>query len=187
MNLELKGTVFTKSLKPVAILKDARTGRITMYELGEMIDGKKITVITRGEVVLQDEKEKYILALPGGGVKQPEGLDIKIRKEGENFYITKSDVNKAIAKTPLLLKQVKIVPHFSNGRPEGIRLSKVKEGSVFEKAGVKSGDIVKNVNGMSLNTPFQIFQAYKKLKDEKKFKVEVARGKEPVTLSYTIE
>ncbi|MFH0732778.1 MAG: hypothetical protein V2A72_07660 [Candidatus Omnitrophota bacterium] len=133
------------------------------------------------------------MALPGGGVKQSVAsgaagiVDIKITQDGNTFHISKADVNKALSMVPLLIRDIKIMPHFERGLPNGIRLNRVKEGSVFEKAGAKTGDIVKNVNGMTLNTPYQIFQAYKKLKDEKALKVEMEREGEGVVLDYKIE
>jgi len=185
--LELKGTIFIPLLKPIAVIKDVKTGRIDMYEVGENIGGAKLLEVKRGEIVLQEGKAKYILALPGGSVKQPDLIDFSIAEKGGVFRISRAEVNKAISKAPQLMRDIKIMPHFAKGRPRGIRLSKVKEGSIFEKAGVKSGDVVKNVNGMTLNTPHQIFSAYKKLKGEKEFSVEVLRDKKLVALSYIVE
>ncbi len=185
--LELKGTIFIPLLKPIAVIKDKTTGRINMYEVGENIGRAKLLEVKRGEIVLQEGRAKYILVLPGGSVKQPKMADFDIVQEGGTFRISRAEVNEAILKAPQLMRDIKIMPHFAKGRPRGIRLSKVKEGSIFEKAGVKSGDVVKSVNGMTLNTPHQIFSAYKKLKNEKEFKVEVLRDKKLVALSYVIK
>ncbi len=185
--LELKGTIFIPLLKPIAVIKDKTTGRINMYEVGENIGEAKLLEVKRGEIVLQEGKAKYILVLPGGSIKQPKMADFDIVQEGGTFRISRAEVNKAILKAPQIMRDIKIMPHFAKGRPQGIRLSKVKEGSIFEKAGVKSGDVVKSVNGMTLNTPHQIFSAYKKLKNEKEFRVEVLRDKKLVALDYIIE
>lgn len=203
-NLELKGTVFTRpvtttaadnkdscngarSLKPIAIIKDVKTGRVNMYEAGENVGMVKILEVKRAEVILQEGKAKYVLALPAGSVKQPERIDFDIARKDATFYIDRAEINKAILKAPQIMRDIKIMPHFTKGRLQGMRLSRVKQGSIFEKAGVKSGDVVKTVNGMLLNTPHQIFQAYRKLKDKRVFKVEIMRdGKESV-LNYIIE
>ena len=186
-SLELKGTIFTKSLEAIAIIKDIKTDRINMCKVGDIIDGSKILHIKRGEIVLGSDRTKYILSLPGGNVIQPKALDLEIAKKDEVFHISKVEINKALLNAPQIMRDVKIMPHFAKGRPQGVRLSKIKEGSVFEKAGVKSGDVVKSINGMTLNTPYQIFKAYKELKNEKDINVEVIRDNKSVALSYIIE
>ena len=118
---------------------------------------------------------------------QPVDIDFSQVEIKGSFRISRKDVNNIITKAPELLKSVKIMPHFSGLGPDGLQLSKIKQGSILQKAGVKSGDIVKSVNGMKLVTPYHIFQAYKKLKNEKEFKVNVERNNAPITLSYIIE
>ena len=185
-NLELKGTIFTKSLKPPAIIKNIETGKINMYESGENIGKIEILDINRAEVILREGKSRYVLTLPGGAVKQPKLINIDIVKRGETFYISREEVNKAISKIPQIMHDVKIMPHFSKGMPQGIRLSNVKKGSIFQKAGVESGDILKSVNGMSLKTPYHIFKAYKELKRENALTVDIVRNGEATVLNYAI-
>ncbi len=185
--LELKGTVFTRSLKPIAIIKDTKTGKVNMYEAGENICKIKILEVKRAEVILQEGKAKYVLALPRGSVRQPYIIDFDISKEDTAFRMSRADVNKAISRIPRLMRDIKIIPHFAKGKPQGMRLSKVKEGSIFQKAGVKSGDVVKGVNGMTLNTPHQIFRAYRELKNQNSFQVEIVRDGEPAVLNYRLD
>ncbi len=127
------------------------------------------------------------MALPQGSVTQAAGLDIAINKKGESFYVKRGDVNKAILNLPNIMRDIKIMPHLNKGMPQGIRLASVKDDSIFEKAGVTSGDVIKSINGMLLNTPYQIFNAYKKLRNEKNFKVDIVRDKKDVVLNYVIE
>lgn len=186
-NLVLKGTVFTRSLKPLAIIQDLASGKINMYEAGETIGSVRILEIRRAEVILQEGQNQYILAMPYGGVSQPSALVLDVNKKGEILYVNKNDVTKALSVLPQLVREIKIMPYFNNGKPQGLRLSSIKDGSIFEKAGVRSGDVVKSINGMTLNSPAQVFLAYKKLKSEKNFKVDILRNEKNVVLSYAIE
>lgn len=204
-DLELKGTVFTRpvttkvdgkescngarSLKPIAIIKDKASGRVNMYYPGENIGNTVLLEIRRAEVILLEGKRKYALSLPGGSVKQPKDIseDISIKRQAGTFYISKADIGNALSRIKRLMRDIKVMPHFSKGMPQGMRLSSIREGSIFEKAGVKKGDIVKSVNGMTLNTPNQIFKAYKNLKDEESLRVEIVREGKPVVLSYIIK
>jgi general secretion pathway protein C len=186
-SLELKGTIFDRSLKPAAIIKDTATGRVNMYETGEIIGKAKIIEIKRAEIILQEGQAIYTLALPGGSVAQPALAGLNNAEESKIFCISRIEINQALSNVPQVMRNVKVMPYYQEGRPQGISLCNIKDGSILQKAGVRSGDIVKSVNGMNLNTPYQIFQAYKKLKDNKNLKVELLRESKPVTFNYIIE
>ena len=51
-NLELKGTIFTNSLEPIAIIRDMKTDKINMYGKGEFIGSLQLVDVKRGEATL---------------------------------------------------------------------------------------------------------------------------------------
>jgi general secretion pathway protein C len=66
------------------------------------------------------------------------------------------------------MKQARIRPFFSDGKPDGLLLYGIRNDSVFQQIGLKNGDIVKSINGsdilsaqdavtiyQSLNTPLE--------------------------------
>ena len=52
-----------------------------------------------------------------------------------------------------IFSQARILPKYENGQMVGIELSKIEEGSFYEKAGLNDGDIVTSLNGVAIDTP----------------------------------
>lgn len=52
-----------------------------------------------------------------------------------------------------IFSQARILPKYEDGAMVGIELSKIKEGSFYEKAGLRDGDIVTNLNGVAIDNP----------------------------------
>ena len=52
---------------------------------------------------------------------------------------------------------------------------------------IKEGDVIKSVNGYKLNSPHQLFKAYRKLKDKENLHVDIVRGEKPLVLTYRIK
>lgn len=72
------------------------------------------------------------------------------------------------------------------GRPDGFKVG-LPRCSLLRQGGLKSGDIVKDINGRRIHNIFQAITAYFALRDERVLHVHVLRKGEPVTLSYEIE
>ena len=52
-----------------------------------------------------------------------------------------------------IFSQARILPKYEQGKMVGIELSKIEEGSFYEKAGLNDGDIVTNLNGVAIDNP----------------------------------
>jgi len=52
----------------------------------------------------------------------------------------------------LTASQLGLMPHFSGGRVDGVMVGRIEAGSVYEKTGVRMGDIIRKVNGKTINT-----------------------------------
>lgn len=192
-SLQLKGTLFTRSLKPVAIIQDTQTGQTMMYELGDILNGAEIVHIARGEVILKTAGGEHTLSFPQGGVPQ-QSLVLKddnkwysITRDGDTFIVGKDTVSGAIARTLDIMRNVRLGPAFINGEPSGVAVTKLTPTGILKELGIKEGDIVKSINGFKLNSPHQIFAAYKALKDEKEICVDIVRGNKPLLLTYKVE
>jgi len=193
-HFKLKGTFFTRSLKPLAVIEDTRTGRSIMYETGDILEKDlRITHISRGEVGLRAKKSDYLLSFPKGGVLHepaPGRGDRKwfnVKKEGNAFIVDKDTVSGAIARVKSIMQNVRIRPHFMDGRRSGIEVTRLAEIGILKDAGVKQGDIIKSVNSLEINSPYQIFSAYRRLKDREELKVDIIRNDKPLTLTYQIK
>ncbi|MDP2314779.1 MAG: hypothetical protein Q8P41_17880, partial [Pseudomonadota bacterium] len=72
------------------------------------------------------------------------------------------------------------------GKPDGFRVA-LARCSVLRQGGLKSGDIVHDINGRRISSVLQAIGAYIALRAEPELFVNVTRKGEPVTLAFTIE
>ena len=73
------------------------------------------------------------------------------------------------------------------GDKSGIILTKLTPVGILKEVGVAEGDVIKSINGLNLNTPHQVFNAYKTLKDQKELRVDIIRDNKPLVLTYIIK
>jgi len=192
-SLTLKGTLFTQSLNPLAIIEDARNGNIVMYELGDDVDGLRIAQIRRGEIILNSPEGEYRLSLPDGGVLQNTTSmenDEKwyhVAREGNTITTDKETISGVIARARNIMRNVKIGPYSANGKNCGIAISKLEEKGILKEIGIKQGDVIETINGLTLNSPYQIFNAYRKLKGKDELEVRILRRAKPLILTYRVK
>ena len=191
--LTLKGTLFTQSLSPLAIIEDARSGQIVMYELGDDVDGLQIVRIRRGEIILNSSDGEFTLTLPGGGISQPVTDMINdekwynVIKQGNVITTDRETISGAISRVRDIMRDVKIGPYSADGKKLGIAITRLNEKGILKEIGIKQGDIIETVNGFTLNSPYQIFNAYRKLKGKDQLEVKILRSSQPLILTYRVQ
>ena len=81
-------------------------------------------------------------------------------------------------------REVRIVPSFANGESNGFKLFSIRPGSLFDRMGMKNGDIVQKVAGIEVRGPPAALRAYDKLKTSRSFEVQLMRGDVLITHRY---
>ena len=191
--LTLKGTLFTQSLSPLAIIEDARSGQIVMYELGDDVDGLKIVRIKRGEIILNSSDGEFTLTLPGGGISQPVTDMINdekwynVIKQGNVITTDRETISGAISRVRDIMRDVKIGLYSADGKKLGIAITRLNENGILKEIGIKQGDVIETVNDLTLNSPYQIFNAYRKLKGKDQLEVKILRSSQPLILTYRVQ
>ncbi len=74
----------------------------------------------------------------------------------------------------------------AEGKPDGFRLG-LPRCTVLRDGGLRSGDIVHDINGIKINNVLQAVAAYLKLRKEPILRLHVTRKKESLTFSYNLE
>ncbi len=127
------------------------------------------------------------LAPTPAGAGAGAGADPHIRQLSETEYqIDRSEVDSALENMNQLFTQMRAVPHFEGGKAIGFRLFAIKQGSLFDKVGLRNGDIVQEINGRDLSDAAAALQMFQDLKNERQITVKAIRNKEPKTFSYGI-
>ena len=117
----------------------------------------------------------------------PHVADEHIQVTGENEYqIDRSEVDNALENMSQLFTQIRAVPHFEGGKSTGFRLFAIRSGSLFDKIGLKNGDIIQRINGNEMNDPSRALQLMQDLRNETDLAIDVTRNRQPLSLKYSI-
>lgn len=169
-----------------AIIEDTKKKNQDVFSLDEIVfDDAKLVSITADSVTVDRNGEKQTLTIddsaPTGGSGAGSGSGAV-----DEFTIDASELDQALENLPLLLTQARAVPYFKDGKSIGLRLFAIKAGSLFEKIGLKNGDILKTINGNSLADITQAVKQFEELKKERSISVLVERNREEREFRYQV-
>ena len=201
LRVRLRGTVYRESGNSIAIIEDTKTRKQDVYHVGDFILGEaKLIGISRNKVYLErNGKQEVLEVYEGPEVRTGERAEDKrpqrgpiptgagIRRLSANRYrIPQEDLRNAFENMNHLLTQVRMVPNFNNGEPDGFKLLSVKSGSLIHRSGLRDGDIIKRVNGIEIDSPEKAFEIYDQVKNEPTITVEIERGGGKKTFTYEV-
>jgi len=111
-----------------------------------------------------------------------------IEKSGDNKFVVDEDTfNKALENPEKLANSIRAVPHSgTDGNVDGFRLSGVRRSSLFNKLGIRNGDVVHTVNGHELTSMQTAMEAYNSLQSERNFSFEITRRNKRQTFEYEV-
>ncbi|MDF1525653.1 MAG: type II secretion system protein GspC [bacterium] len=206
--LKLLGTaVQVNGKRSFAIIQDTGTREEQIHFVGDEIrEGTVITSVARNRVVLLRNGLEEILekdddqsaAAPQSSRTRParaqrtptvaEGSEpVTVRKVGDNnFVMDRREVEGVLQDFNKLLTQIRVVPHFADGKPDGFKIFNIRPGSLFASLGMVNGDIIKRVNGLDITGPEQALQMFQQLRDESQVTVDLERFRKNLTLQYEI-
>jgi general secretion pathway protein C len=203
--LTLLGTVVNeRGGRSFAIISQSGSKDQEIYFIGDIVtEGVILATVQRNRVVLLREGREEVLektsetAAPaprrrparravGSRVNSSQN-NIRIRKVGDNNYVMdRREVEGVLADVNKLLTQIRIVPHFKDGKANGFKVFNIRPDSLFMKLGMINGDIIKRVNGLDITGPEQALQMYQQLKQESRITIDLERFSKNITLQYEV-
>lgn len=199
LNLTLLATVVASpDIYSSALISDgARGGKSAGYGIGDKVAGSDgvIIAIEQKRILIRraSGKEEYLEMGGGQGVRPTQVADAAepdaegITKEGDKVIIERKVIDDALGNLESLASKIRAVPHKGpDGEVDGFRLSAIRRGTLFDKLGIKNGDIIHAVNGQPLTSADGAFQVYQQMQNEANFSFEVTRRNQKQTLSFEV-
>jgi general secretion pathway protein C len=201
VSYKLVGTIIGPEDHSWAVLQEGATRKQRVVPIHGSVDGGKIVRISRTRISIQrDGKEEILNIFEEGGQAQPKGSTQPqivggtrpptgevVRKLSANRYVVnREDVSSSVSNINQFMTQARIKPNFVAGRPSGFSVSEIQGGSLMEKLGLQNNDVVRKVNGQSIDKPEDIFQAYSQLQRDSNIELEIERGGRREVLRYEI-
>lgn len=202
LKLKLLGTITGSTDNPYAVIEDSQSRNQGLYHIGEEVAGAQIKAIFRKEIVLvvagKDEKltmeeddgkgPKGKMFVPAGGPDDFDPAELPPEPEvDEAVNIDREKINDSLRNINQLMSQVKVRPHFRDGRPDGLLLSHVQQNSIFNEMGLKNGDIIKGVNGKEIQSVDDALKFYDNLKSSTAVEIQIERQGDTMTIGYQIQ
>ncbi len=197
LNARLIGTVLADE-GGFAIIEDSTTRRQDLYRLNEVVlRDARLVAIERDRVKLARAGKTEVLELafveraPGPVLppvaSAPAAGGSGVARSGENrFVVDQGELDNAFENMNQLLTQARMVPFFTAGKAEGFRIFAIRPNSLFEKIGLRDGDVLQRINGNELSDPGKAFELFEQLRDERQISVDLMRNGARQTLSYEI-
>ena len=189
LKLKLWGTVTGDRGKTYAVIEEQKERKQNLYKVGDTIQNATVKIILREKVVLNVNGKDEILKLEKVTGANKSVISYKKSKGSfsQNITMKHSRIEKAVNNINDLMKQVRIRPHFSNGKPNGLNLSGIRSGSIFSEMGLKSGDIITGVNGKNIESVDDALKFYESLKSSSNVQIQLKRKGLQKTINYTIQ
>ena len=101
--------------------------------------------------------------------------------------LKRSQIDEAIKDINQLMKQVRIIPNFNQGKPDGLMISGIPQDSFFSQIGLRSGDILSGVDGKAIESVDDALKLYTGMKSSSRVKLQLKRGGREEVIDYSIE
>lgn len=188
----LRGTAGTSDAEGYAVFEN-REGKQEVFSVGERIfDGPLLISVSRRKAVIKTASGLLTVEITepvprDRGEAEQLDSDGSIRRTGaDRFLVARSEVENSLDNLTQTITQVRATPFLQNGKAIGFRLFNVRKGSIFERMGIKNGDVVQEVNGTVLDSPAAASGLLDVIRTAENLELKLLRQGTPRSLSYTV-
>jgi general secretion pathway protein C len=191
LKIALLGTVIGNDQNDWAVIEETGKRKQGLYRVGDSIQNAVLKKILRGKVVLRvgDRDEVLIIKERSSSERKEPRMAARraarpTRGRERTITVRRSDIDESLEDINNLLSTALIRPHFTDGVADGLVISRIKSGSIFRKLGLRSGDIVKGINGNPIETPDDILSIYSDMKAGSPISIQIKRRGQERTINY---
>jgi general secretion pathway protein C len=187
-NLVLAGTIASQDPKHgVAIISDGGPSKV--YSVGDNVNGATLHSVYLDHVILDRAGALETLLLPRllAGSRQPPAAH-RAGGADPRTVAAVDNIRRMVQQDPGILDQVmRTVASYDNaaGKLRGFRAYPGKNRAIFNKLGLKAGDLVTAINGTVLDDPQHSQEVFNTIQTSDRVTVTVERGgqKQDITLN----
>lgn len=161
-----------------------------VFKLWKDLYGFTITGIESSKIHLKKNSETYELNLfdkkaaatsekSAGTETSAGGVVKKNISRAEMQQKVMNDVDNA-------MQGIQAGPHRVNGQIEGFKLIRIRPYNILYGYGIRSGDIIKRINGKKVDSTEKLFNMWQGMKNESKMVIDVERNGQIITFEVNI-
>ncbi len=206
VNVELLGTIYLGDSGSVATMQEKGYSESDIYREGDVIIGNdKVSVarIDRNRVILNNDGVKECLELKVEGPKQANessfgsgpavtagpGDGAPPAAAGTDCALDEKYVQDELGPGfGTIIQKARLVPNTTDNQMNGFKIFAIDQSSLLGKTGLQNGDIITQVNDVSLKQPEQGFALYQAFQDEREVRIQILRrGTTPMMINCRIK
>lgn len=164
-------------------------GLINSAEISNNVYGYRLVKIDDNRVYLTSNGQKKILDL--FTVKKSQNTSaIQPGQTGESYQkinMSRAEIKqKVFSNMDNALQGLSAMPNRVGDKIDGYTLVTVRPTNILYRFGARSGDIVKRVNGNSINSTEKLYSMWESIKNDSKIVIDIDRNGKIVTYDFTI-
>lgn len=201
--LRLLGTVAGEG-HPYAVIENLATHEQNLYRLDDsVLPDYALAQIRRNAVVVKGAGNTYIFyaypedhpepppppppaaSLAGQPALSPEQAGVR-QVTPSRYVVDRRTVESELNNVTQLLTKARLVPNFSDGRPDGFRIFSIVSSSLFDRVGLQNGDVIQRINGIEIKEPENFLRVFTQLRDQSRITIDLVRNNQRGTYDYEI-
>jgi general secretion pathway protein C len=107
------------------------------------------------------------------------------RRFGEPTEVAPADAAN-LRNPAALFAQARILPKYEGGQMVGVQVNAIKPGSIFERIGIRDGDVIKELNGIRIDSPEQSARILLEFVDARRFDVVVRNDQGEQVINFDV-
>jgi hypothetical protein len=106
-----------------------------------------------------------------------------------DYRIDRGMLNEQLQDLAKLGREARVIPNYDkeSGTYKGFKLIGVRPNSLYRAIGIRSGDVIKQINGEELSSPGKALELFTKLQTSSGITLDIDRRGKSHTMNYTIE
>ncbi len=195
-DIKLKGT-YASSVNNFIIIEDNlgttflyKDEKYMGYKLIEIYDQR--AVLEKGgrkyDIVLEDSDKKETRPTTSSQSKKPKNQAVTQEEyiSGEPIIMTREEIDSYIKDPNKIWKNIRIQELRKDGELEGFRINYVKKKSFFDDIGLKSGDVIKSIDGKEIKSLADVMKYYADVNNLEGLSISVLRGDEMLDFEFNV-
>jgi type II secretory pathway component PulC len=197
--VQINGTIYTGDpKKSFVILKDPKIPDADIYKPGDAVidhEDYEIYKVERGSLEVRKGNSKICVAI--SGYKKVGAADVgssaspssKVAGESKEFEFDAAFISQEIGPGyATILNCAKLIPEIdSSGKMQGFKMISIATSCLFDRIQIQNGDVLTEVNGISLKDAGQGFKLYQSLQEERTTTINILRNGEPITRTVRVK
>ena len=203
LKLKVVGTIYLGRDNSVVSVREANYSQSDTYRVGDTIVGRdhvSVVAIEREQMIIDNNGsrecykiEKSAKIASRSPAYQPSRASKKKPTTSSSSSGGAVVLDGAWVEAQLgpgfsqVLKSARLVPNIDGESINGFKIFAIKKGTLFNKIGLRNGDIIQKVNDTSLEQAEQGFALYQTFQEDQEIVFNIMRKNKPQTISVMIK